>query len=124
MRRDTAPRLARSRPSALRILARARAAAAVHPRSYAGHLTVAGTSPVWVPPRVQLIFSVAGTKYDGIATAEATKVNGGLDFTFVGLDVMNSAETRILVAGDAQRMAEKKDALRELVDFKARTRKA
>ena len=43
---------------------------------------MAGTSPVWVPPRVQLIFSVAGTKYDGIATAEATKVNGILHLGF------------------------------------------
>lgn len=76
----------------------------------------------WDPPRVQLIFSVAGPKFDGVCTAEATKVGGGLDFRFIGLDVMDPAETRILVAGDAERMAEKKDALRDLINFKSRTR--
>ena len=58
---------------------------------------------------MQLIFRRRGHTGTTIATAEATKVNGGLDSSPVGLDVMNSAETRILVAGDAQRMAEKKD---------------
>ncbi len=72
----------------------------------------------WLPPRCQMIFDVRGELYDGLATVEATKEGGGLNVTFVGLDVMNKAEDRILVHGDQSRMYVK-DQLRSLVSFKA-----
>ena len=65
-----------------------------------------------------MIFDVRGELYDGLATVEATKEGGGLNVTFVGLDVMNKAEDRILVHGDQSRMYVK-DQLRSLVSFKA-----
>lgn len=72
----------------------------------------------WLPPRCQMIFDVRGELYDGLATVEAVKEGGVLNVTFVGLDVMNKAEDRILVQGDESRLYVK-DQLRSLVSFKA-----
>jgi hypothetical protein len=72
----------------------------------------------WLPPRCQMIFDVRGELYDGLATVEAVKESGALNITFVGLDIMNAAEDRILVHGDKSRMYVK-DQLRSLVSFKA-----
>ena len=41
-----------------------------------------------------------------------------LHFTFVGVDVCNKSEDRLIVQGDDNRMTEKADLLRELIDFK------
>lgn len=82
-----------------------------------GHWSVQGVSPVWVPPRVQLIYDVAGERYDGLVTVEARKRMTGTDTTFIGLDVMNPKEERVLIDGDESRLYVK-DQLRSLVSFK------
>ena len=45
-------------------------------------------------------------------------MNGRLHFTFVGVDVCDIAETRIIVHGSDERMTEKADHLQKLIDFK------
>ena len=73
----------------------------------------------WKPPRVMMLFSVHGDKHDGVASLEALKrLDGSFDFTYVGVDVCNKHEDRLLVHGSEGRMTEKKDKLRELITFK------
>ena len=72
----------------------------------------------YLPPRIKMIFDVKGELYDGLATVEAVKSSGNLDLTFVGLDVMNATEDRILVRGDKARL-HVKDELRGLISFKS-----
>ena len=45
-------------------------------------------------------------------------LNGALTFTFLGVDVCNTAEDRLIVHGSDERMTEKADQLRSLIDFK------
>jgi len=61
---------------------------------------------------------VRGEFYDGLATVEAVKERGALTTTFIGLDVMNAAEDRVLVQGDPERL-QVKDELRGLICFKS-----
>ena len=75
----------------------------------------------WQNPRVQMIFDVKGRKHRGLVTVEGIKERGSLNLTFVGLDVMNDAEERVLLHGSEQRMYVK-DQLRELIDFKRASR--
>ena len=49
------------------------------------------------------------------------KAKNNLDITFIGLDVMNKNEDRLLVQGDPARLYVK-DQLRSLVDFKSRNK--
>ena len=62
----------------------------------------------WKPPRVVMMFAVEGAK----------NLNGRLHFTFVGVDVCDIAETRLIVHGSDERMTEKADHLQKLIDFK------
>jgi hypothetical protein len=83
-----------------------------------GTLAVVDKRIQWLPPRIQMIFDVRGEFYDGLATVEAVKVRGALQVTFIGLDVMNEGEDRVLVQGDPARLAVK-DELRGLISFKS-----
>ena len=60
-----------------------------------------------------------GAKEEGIVYLECLKnLNGRLHFTFVGVDVCDIAETRLIVHGSDERMTEKADHLQKLIDFK------
>ena len=73
----------------------------------------------WKPPRVVMMFAVEGAKEEGIVYLECLKnLNGRLHFTFVGVDVCDIAETRLIVHGSDERMTEKADHLQKLIDFK------
>ena len=73
----------------------------------------------WKPPRVVMMFAVEGVKEEGVVYLECLKnLNGRLHFTFVGVDVCDAAETRLVVHGSDERMTEKADYLRQLIDFK------
>ena len=73
----------------------------------------------WKPPRVVMMFAVEGAKEEGIVYLECLKnLNGRLHFTFVGVDVCDVAETRLIVHGSDERMTEKADHLQKLIDFK------
>ena len=62
---------------------------------------------------------VEGAKEEGIVYLECLKnLNGRLHFTFVGVDVCDIAETRLIVHGSDERMTEKADHLQKLIDFK------
>ena len=62
---------------------------------------------------------VEGAKEEGIVYLECLKnLNGRLHFTFVGVDVCDVAETRLIVHGSDERMTEKADHLQKLIDFK------
>ncbi len=67
---------------------------------------------------MQMIFDVKGELYDGLVTVEALKSRGGLDLTFISLDVMNRGEERVLVKGDLERL-NVKDQLREFLSYKS-----
>jgi len=69
----------------------------------------------WKPPRVVMMFALSGDKADGVASLECVKrLDGSLDFGFIGVDVFNENEDRLLVSGSVDRMTEKADKLREL----------
>ena len=73
----------------------------------------------WKPPRVVMMFAVEGAKEEGIVYLECLKnLNGRLHFTFVGVDVCDVDETRLIVHGSDERMTEKADHLQKLIDFK------
>ena len=73
----------------------------------------------WKPPRVVMMFAVEGAKEEGIVYLECLKnLNGRLHFTFVGVDVCDVNETRLIVHGSDERMTEKADHLQKLIDFK------
>ena len=73
----------------------------------------------WKPPRVVMMFAVEGAKEEGIVYLECLKnLNGRLHFTFVGVDVCDINETRLIVHGSDERMTEKADHLQKLIDFK------
>ena len=62
---------------------------------------------------------VEGAKEEGIVYLECLKnLNGRLHFTFVGVDVCDVDETRLIVHGSDERMTEKADHLQKLIDFK------
>ncbi|KAJ1456717.1 hypothetical protein M885DRAFT_517148 [Pelagophyceae sp. CCMP2097] len=84
-----------------------------------GHLAGEGTTVIWRPPRVQLIFSLVGEKYDGVCSLECVKRGwlGTYDFTYIGVDVGNEQAERLLVEGDETQMVEQQDHLRGLVTF-------
>lgn len=88
-----------------------------------GTFSIVGRGLGWVPPRCQMIFDVRGELFDGLATVEAVKSNGNLAIQFVGLDVMNEKEDRILVMGDESRLYVK-DQLRSLVSFKSDSKRS
>ena len=74
------------------------------------------------PRRASLLLSLhthTHIRYDGVVSLECLKGwDGGFHFTFVGVDVCNTAEDRLIVQGDDARMTEKADHLRDLLDFK------
>ena len=85
------------------------------------HATNASTRGrlLWV--EVVMMFAVEGAKEEGIVYLECLKnLNGRLHFTFVGVDVCNTAEDRLIVQGDDARMTEKADHLRDLLRRLAR----
>ena len=79
--------------------------------------------PNWSPPRCQMIFDVNGDKYAGVVTVEATRPFGSAMLcNFVGLDIMNQQEERLLIYGDESRMYVK-DQMRSFLSFKTENTK-
>ena len=76
-----------------------------------------------------MMFAVEGAKEEGIVYGLECLKNlsraegGGLHFTFVGVDVCDINETRLIVHGSDERMTEKADHLQKLIDFKKDTRR-
>lgn len=83
--------------------------------------TIENWSPVsFVYPRVQMIFQVQGTHYDGMAVVEGRKAWGRTELELVALDVLKKGEEQvILVLGEEQRLDDgSTDGLRGFLDYK------
>ena len=111
----------RPRPSSTTWARRTRRRCRCAPTNWTGAFFFPGgaSGVQWKPPRVVMMFAVEGAKEEGIVYLECLKnLNGRLHFTFVGVDVCDIAETRLIVHGSDERMTEKADHLQKLIDFK------
>ena len=83
-----------------------------------GYWHIASWRPAWQPARLKMIFNVHSAKAEGVVSVEAVQNGLQTDVTFIGLDVLNEHNSRILVRGHAKGF-ESHDAMRAMVSFKS-----
>lgn len=57
----------------------------------------------WLPPRVQMMFSLEGDRTQAMATVECSKIMGKLDFSIISVDVINPRSSKTELVRPAAR---------------------
>lgn len=87
-------------------------------RHQRGAWTVSNWRPMWSPAKTQMVYNVYTDKTEGVVSVDAFQNGLHTDISFIGLDVSNQQNSRVLVKGNAKGF-EIHDALKAIVSFKS-----
>ena len=71
-------------------------------KSYTAAWTIQNWKPVWNPAKLEMVFKVYHEENEGIVTTIVTQQGLHSKVEFLGIDIFNKDNIRILVAGDAK----------------------